>query len=96
ARIKLSIAKSLTASCEALHFGSTVNSVSGGFPISRETLHYFRICIALFNFQGASPFQGQQDITLHQFFHFANRFVVFFDFLIFLTEKAGKASPFLR
>ena len=46
-----------------------------------------RICIALFNFQGASPFSGQQDITLHHFFYFANRSVDFFDFFDYSNEN---------
>ena len=51
---------------------------SGNLTLCRGHLMTSRICIALFNFQGASPFSGQQDITLHHFFSFANRLAAFF------------------
>ena len=44
-----------------------------------------RVCIALFNFQGASPFSGQQDITLHPILDFANRLAVFFEKVCFFA-----------
>ncbi len=49
-----------------------------------------RICIALFNFQGASPFSGRQDITLHRFLIFANRLGVFFGKTRFFLPGAAR------
>ena len=64
----------------ALFFGSTVNSASGGFPIDSGNLTlYFAFALRCSISKEHSPFSGQQDITLHPIFRFANRLAVFFE-----------------
>ena len=78
--------KSLTAPEGALLFWFYLTQHQGASRFLGKPYTIFRICIALFNFQGAFPFSGRQGYTLHPIFPFANRLAVFF----------GKSANFPR